>query len=109
MPSYMSEEIVEEFNSNADEFVKNLRSKKDQKVFNQKLIDKLYEDESRSGMTATPDSVWVIYRHYRDSHYEFHIDKNLETLYRFELVKTGNTKERLIAFLKSIEMWEENK
>lgn len=107
MPSYMSKDIVDEFMSCADALVENLKSKKDEKVFNQKLIDKLYEDESRSGMTATPNSVWVIYRHYRDTHYEFHIDKNLETLYRFELVKTGNTKERLIAFLKSIRMWEE--
>lgn len=76
-------------------------------MFNQNLINKLFEDESRSGMTVTPDRIWVIYRHWRDHEYEFHIDKNLDTLYRFNFVKNENAKNKLIEFLKSIKMWEE--
>jgi hypothetical protein len=75
-------------------------------MFNDELIDRLFA-EDKDLMTVSPDSVWVIYKFDRGAKFEIRIEKNLDTLYRFYLEKNETVRERLIDFIKSVNLWEE--
>lgn len=77
-------------------------------MFNNELIDRLFA-EDKDLMTVSPDSKWVIYKFDRGAKFEIRIEQNLDTLYRFYLEKNETVRDRLIDFIKSVNLWGEDK
>lgn len=76
-------------------------------MFNNQLLDRLFA-EDKDLMTVSPDSVWVIYKCIRDNgKYEVRIESNQDTVYRMYFTINETSKDRLIEFLKEVNLWED--